>query len=124
MLMSLGMFAFDLATLPFQELDEKAAWRHGSTPRFGARPASQFLGPGEDSITLSGTLLPGVAGSLGSMAALMQMADQGEAWPLVDGEGDIHGVFIIESIGQKKGHFIVGGTPRKIDFTIELKRVA
>lgn len=124
MLMSLGMFGFELPTLPFQELTKKTEWRHGSTERFGARPASQYLGPGADSVSLSGVLLPGVAGAFGSLDTLKGMGDQGEAFPLVDGTGRVHGAYTILSIDERQSHFIEGGVPRKTDFTIELRRIS
>jgi hypothetical protein len=122
MLMSLGMFGFELATLPFQELAKTTEWRHGSTDRFGALPASQYLGPGADVVTLSGVLLPGVAGTYDSLDTLKAMGNQGEAFPLVDGTGRIHGNFIILKVDERQSFFVEGGVPRKNDFTIELRR--
>ncbi len=58
MMMTLGMFVFGLPTLAYQELQRTTEWRHSSTSRIGTNPASQFLGRGEDTITLPGTLLP------------------------------------------------------------------
>lgn len=124
MLMSLGMFGFELATLPFQDMSRDADWRHGSSPRFGARPASQYLGPGDETVNLSGVLLPGVAGTASSLDTLKQMADQGEAWPLVDGTGQVHGAFAIGKVSERHSTFVAGGLARRIEFTIELKRVS
>lgn len=124
MLMSLGMFGFELPTLAFQELGKKTEWRHASTDRFGARPASQYLGPGSDAVSLSGTLLPGTSGTFGALATLKDMGDQGDGFPLVDGTGVVHGAFAILSIDERQSVFIEGGIPRRIDFTIELKRLS
>lgn len=123
MLMSLGMFAFEMGTLPYQELVRKTEWRHGSTPRFGARDASQYIGPGADQISLSGAIYPGVGGSHQSLRDLRDMGDQGEAWPLVDGTGRQLGVFTIGSIEERQAVFTVDGVPRTADFTIELSRI-
>ena len=122
--MSLGMFAFEMGTVPFQELGRSTEWRHGSTPRFGARPASQYLGPGDDKVTLTGALIPGFAGTHASLRSLKEMADQGEAWPLVDGSGRVHGIFRIDRIDDRQGQFLDNGVPRRSDFTIELARVS
>ena len=124
MLMSLGMFGFEIGTVPFQELARDTEWRHASTPRYQARPATQFLGPGEDRLTLSGCLLPGVAGKFSAMDTLKRMGDQGEHWPLVDGTGRVHGTYRIERISERESNFVAGGIPRKSDFNIELKRVS
>ena len=63
MMMALGMFVFSLETLAYQEFQRQTDWRHGSTSRIGTNPARQYLGRGDDSITLPGVLLPGLAGS-------------------------------------------------------------
>ena len=123
MLMSLGMFVFELPTLPFNELQQRTSYRHGRSPRFGARDANQFLGPGDETISLAGTIPMEVAGNLDSIVELKDMASTGEAWPLVDGVGVVHGDFVIEDIDERKSHFIAGGVPKLLDFTISLRRV-
>ncbi|PAV09400.1 hypothetical protein CBG25_02930, partial [Arsenophonus sp. ENCA] len=47
----------------------------------------------------------------------------GKAWPFLDGEGNIYGMFVIEEISQSKSLFFADGAPRKIEFTLKLKRV-
>ena len=57
MMMSLGMFTFGLPTLAYQELKRRTDWRHARQTRIGARDATQYVGPGEDTITLSGVAM-------------------------------------------------------------------
>lgn len=123
-LMSLGMFNFQLDTVPFEDLSRKMSWRFGRTERQGTFAAAQFLGPGEDSISISGMLAPPTIGKYAQLETLIEMADQGEAQSLVDGNGNVWGFFTIESVDRKQNHFLDNGVPRKTDFTIELKRVA
>ena len=52
------------------------------------------------------------------------MAAEGKAWPLVDGTGRVHGAFVITDIDEGLKEFFPDGTPRKIDFSIELLEVA
>lgn len=123
MMMALGMFTFGLPTLAYQELQRSTEWRHTSTSRIGTNPASQFLGRGEDTITLPGTLLPGLAGSPMSLDILRRMADTGKAWPLVGGTGRIYGAWVITSISETQQIFFEDGTPRRYEFSINLKRI-
>ncbi len=123
MMMALGMFTFGLPTLAYQELQRSTEWRHSSTSRIGTNPASQFLGRGEDTITLPGTLLPGLAGSPMSLDILRRMADTGKAWPLVGGTGRIYGAWVITSISETQQIFFEDGTPRRYEFSINLKRI-
>lgn len=123
MMMSLGMFVFSLSTLAYQELQRQTDWRHPTTSRVGTNPARQFVGKGEDTITMPGILLPELAGSAMSLDALRTMADTGKAWPLVEGTGRILGVWVIESISETRTLFFRDGAARRIEFSITLKRI-
>lgn len=122
MMLSLGMFVFSLSTLAYQELQRQTNWRHASNNRVGAPPALQFVGRGEDTITLPGIILPELAGSVLSLDALRLMANTGKAWPMVEGTGRIYGLWVIESLSETKTVFFRDGTPRRIEFTLTLKR--
>ena len=122
MMLSLGMFVFSLSTLAYQELQRQTNWRHASNSRVGAPPALQFVGRGDDTITLPGIILPELAGSVLSLDALRLMANTGKAWPMVDGTGRIYGLWVIESLSETKTVFFRDGTPRRIEFTVTLKR--
>jgi phage protein U len=124
MLAALGMFVFNTESTLFETIDRDRDWRHERSARFGARDASQFLGPGGDRITLSGSLIPEIAGSYSALETLAEMADEGEAWPLADGEGRLFGAYTIERISERKANLIGPGLARRTDFTIELARVA
>lgn len=123
MLAALGMFVFDTDSALFDELARTRNWRHAQTERFGARPASQFVGPGDDTVTLTGRLVPGLAGAYSSIARLADMADEGDALPLADGSGNILGQFTIESIDEKHANLIDTGKARTVDFSLSLRRV-
>lgn len=123
MLASLGFFVFDMATLPFQELQRRTSWRHASTSRIGARPASQFLGPNDDSFRITGVIYPGVAGSADSLDTLRDMGAQGDAWPLVTGDGTVHGAYKIDSVQDGRSQFYPNGAAREIEFTADIFRV-
>ncbi|MEY0278611.1 phage tail protein [Providencia rettgeri] len=119
---ALGLFVFQLNTTPYQMMQINQKYRYGVNNRIGKRPAVQFIGLDNDDITLSGTLLPSLTGGRLSLLVLEQMAETGRAWSLIDGSGTIYGMFVIEEITQSKSEFFVDGAPRKIDFTLKLKR--
>ncbi len=123
MMLSLGMFVFSLSTLAYQELQRQTNWRHASNSRVGAAPALQFVGRGEDTITLPGIILPELAGSAISLDAVRLMANTGKAWPMVEGSGRIYGLWVIDNLGETKTIFFKDGTPRRIEFTLTLKRI-
>lgn len=123
MMMTLGMFVFSLPTLAYQDFSRQTSYRHASQSRIGVRPGSQYLGPGDDKITLSGWFSPELSHGLISMDTLRLMANQGEAWPLIEGTGRIYGLWVIEDLEEKKTIFFPDGMPRRIEFTLQLKRV-
>ncbi len=123
MMMALGMFVFSLETLAYQEFQRQTDWRHGSTSRIGTNPARQYMGRGDDSITLPGVLLPALAGTQLSLDTLRFMADTGKAWPLVEGTGKIYGTWIIESLSETRTLFFRDGQARRIEFTLKLTRI-
>jgi uncharacterized protein len=118
----LGYFPFSLHTLAYQDFQRQLQWRHASTPRVRARPAHQFLGPDDETITLNGVLLPEFAGTTMSLTLLEALAETGQAWPLIEGTGTIYGSYLITSITTTKTLFFTDGAARRIEFTLTLKR--
>ncbi|AQZ95452.1 phage tail protein [Halopseudomonas phragmitis] len=123
MMMSLGMFIFGMQTLAYQEFQQQMEWRHPSQSRVGARPARQFIGPGDETITLPGLLVPELCGSSLSLDTLRVMADTGKAWPLIEGTGRIYGIYVIERLSTTKTLFFSDGAARRIEFSLSLARV-
>lgn len=123
MLAAIGMFVFETNSALFDRLRRSRDWRHDRSDRFGARPASQFLGPGEDRISITGTLVPELVGDYFAIETLARMADEGEAWPLADGLGNVIGTYTIERIDEEKDNFTEEGIARRNAFSIELARV-
>ncbi|CCG88477.1 phage tail protein [Erwinia piriflorinigrans] len=123
MMMVLGLYVFKLSTLPYQTLQYHRSWRYGINSRVSHRPSAQFLGADNDTLTLSGVLLPEVTGGRLSLVPLELMAELGKAWPLIEGSGTIFGMFIIEELEQTKTEFSASGQARRIEFKLTLKRV-
>jgi len=123
MMMTLGFFVFSRLTVPYQTSQHDMVWRHPTNSRVGARPSAQFLGVGDETLTLSGVLMPEITGGELSLDALRKMADTGKAYPLIEGRGTVTGFFVIEKISKGRSEFFSDGAARRIEFTIELKRV-
>ena len=123
MMMALGNFVFSLPTLVYQQLERSSNWRHASTDRIGARPASQYLGQGEESITLGGVLAPEFACDPAELDTLRELADEGKPQALVSGNGVVFGAYVITSMRETRTLFFADGTPRRIEFDLNLRRV-
>lgn len=123
MLLALGLFAFGIPTLAHDELQRRSSWRHATSPRIGARDATQFVGAGEETIAIAGTAYAELSDGRASLDELRAMANSGDAWPLVDGAGRVFGAYVIQTIDEGQSVLLADGTPLKIDFTINLLRV-
>lgn len=122
-LMSLGMFIFEVGGFAYSELQRKSDWQHATSPRVGARDATQFTGVGTETINLTGTAYAELTNGRASIDDLRTMADAGEALPLVDGAGTVFGDYVITAIDERHANSLPNGTPRRIDFAIDLLRV-
>lgn len=122
MMMIFGMFPFSIPTAAYQQLQRSTNWRHPSNSRVGDMPAYQFIGRGEDTITLEGSIVPEF-GSQMSITALRTMGDTGKAFPLISGTGKVYGLYILRDLQETQTYFFKDGLPRKIDFSIQLEQV-
>ncbi|KNH02629.1 Phage tail protein [Qipengyuania citrea LAMA 915] len=121
-LMTLGMFIFGMDSAAYQNLQRSREWRHATSERHGARDAAQFVGPGGETITLSGMIVPELGGRYAALEALAEMAATGDTWPLIDGRGRIFGNYRIVRLEEDQKHILAGGAARMVDFRIELHR--
>ena len=122
-MMSLGMFVFSLPTLAYNELQRDSAWRHARTGRVGAIDAVQYTGRENEIISLSGDAPAELMEGAASLDSLRQMAKDGECWNLLDGNGRVYGAFVITRIREGQRFFFPDGTPRLIQFGIDLLEV-
>lgn len=123
MMMILGQFVFTRTTVPYQQLQRETGYRHARQERIGDRPASQFIGPGDDKITLTGQLLPEITGGRLTLDQVRKMADSGKAWPLIEATGRLYGWWVVDSINETSSVFMQDGLAQSIEFTLSLSRV-
>lgn len=123
-LMCLGQYVFAISTTAYEKLQRKIGWHHPSTTRIGRRAAHQYLGKDEETITLSGRIFPELAtNGIASLDELEAMGNSGKSFLLIAGDNTILGDFIIESLETTSSEHLFDGTPQKIEFTLNLKRV-
>lgn len=123
MLMALGMFVFSLPTLTFDEWTRKSDYRHVTNPRVAADDATQATGAVTETISLTGCAMHEIGAGELSLDQLHVMKNSGDRWSLVDGTGKVWGSYVILSLDEKRRALFPDGTPRQIDFTLELLRV-
>ena len=74
MMMVFGLFVFELRTLPYQQLQLSRNWRHVKNDRVGRSAKWQYVGAGENQLTLGGLLYPEITGGNLSLGAVSTMA--------------------------------------------------
>lgn len=123
MMMIFGMFVFMLETIPYQNLQRSMSWRYAKNDLIGRSASYQYIGAGEDKITLTGVLVPEVTGGDLSLELLRTSAYRGRPYPLIEGTGLIYGMYVMDSISEGRTLFFGDGKAKRIEFTITLTRV-
>ena len=121
-MMKLGDYKFMIPLAVYQTLERTTEWKWPSQSRFLLGPSSQFVGNGEDRITLTGVILPEWRGGTGQIDRFREMGGMGQSYLLVGGLGRIFGQWFIESVNEKQSLFAAFGTPRKQEFTLTLRK--
>jgi phage protein U len=130
-MMMLGPIRFAIDQAAYQQIQRTTQYSWASQNSLGhpvmkhlglGGASRQYIGPGEDSITLNGTLYPHFNGGPIQLILMRLSAGLGVALPLIDGSGLIMGRWLIESVSETKSEFFSDGAARKIEFNLSLKR--
>lgn len=123
-LMALGPHVFEVLPLNYQELDRTTETVWASVPRLGARPARQFVGYGDDTLTISGVLFPEALGGRGAFEAIR--ATQAAATPIMlvgfgtASAGRVWGRVIILSVHDRQESIGRDGAGEILTYEIEV----
>lgn len=120
--MAYGLFVFGLSTLAYENLRRSTQYRHAAGNVVGGRPKLQFIGPGAETINLTGRLFPQFKGTPLGLDLLRSMAAEGKAWPLICGYGRVFGTYVVTDIDEAQSNFTNLGIPERIEFTVNFTR--
>lgn len=120
---TLGSLVFGVPSLSAAEAVRVARYRWSAKDVVGGSPEFQWLGPGEDKLTLSGASLVAAAGTDDAVAALRNAASAGEALPLADGGGRVLGKWALQSVEERRRGIRADGIPAHIEWRLELTLV-
>ena len=121
-MLTIGPVAFSVAEAAYQALSRATQYRLPAHERIGTQLAYQYTGPGEDSITLSGTIMPTYRGRPGVLDDLRELAAAGESRLLTSGTGEAFGRWIIGEVTEERSALFSDGRARKIEFKVKLLR--
>ncbi len=118
--MNLGSYQFEINTAAYQALRRNTSYRWQQQNRLTRQPSQQYIGEGDDQITLNGRIYPQFAGGLGQLDRMRAEAAKATKLSLIDGMGKVYGQFVITKITEMQSNIMYGGKPRRIDFTVAL----
>ena len=119
--MALGEYRFSMSTAAYDSFKRETKWRWASQERLNRTPAKQYIGPGDDTITLDGVIYPHYRGGLQQIDTMRYEADKGEPLLLVDGLGYIYDYWVITQISETQSQIWQSGIPLKQQFSISLE---
>lgn len=127
-MLALGDYRFSVDTAAYQSLQQSQTWGWVEQARVGSQPLLQLTGKSLRSITMTGTIFPEYKGGFNQVSLMRKEADKGTPLTLlsmsetVDSSGLIVGDFVIVSVSETHRAFRKDGSPRAIEFSIELKQ--
>lgn len=121
-MMRLGVYKFSLDTAAYQELERSGSYRWARQERIGTNDALQFTGLGPETVDLRGVVFPLFRGGLNQLSRMRLQASIGVPLPLIDGLGNVWGLWAVEQINERQSVFMSGGAPKRIEFDLRLTR--
>jgi len=123
MLYIIGALTMD--TMPFNvdKVSRDAGADIVSKPVIGGLKPKEFMGEGDDNITLSGQLLPSKIGGLNELEAAHSMRVSGTRFPLMRGDGARLGWFAITRISEGHKHLMRNGVGFVVKHSITMTKV-
>jgi phage protein U len=127
MQMMLGSFKFCVSNAAYQDFSRQTEYNWASQNRIGADDALQYLGPGNDSITLTGVVYPFHGWPLKNAGfkqinKLRELAAKGAPQSLTTGMGEYRGKWVILSVDEKVNVHGPQGAPLRQEFTVKLRK--
>lgn len=123
MLYSIGSLMLDTRPFSAEEVQRSASADFASKALIGALPSREFMGEGDDSLTLSGQLLPFKLGGLTELEMAHAFRRSGQRLPVLRGDGRRLGWFVIETINETHRELMRDGVGFFVRHSITLVRV-
>jgi phage protein U len=121
-MMILGAYRFAVKNSAYQTLKRQSEYHWQEVSRINSNPALQFTGFGVETIDLEGVIYPHFKGGLKQITLMRAQAGIGKSLFLISGNGFAFGRWCITKITENQSNFLKDGSPRKIEFSITLKR--
>jgi uncharacterized protein len=118
----LGGHAFRVTGFGYTGMDRKTNNPDANLEIVGIPDVGHWTGPKGQEITIKGVLFPLEFGGFDTLDALRADSTAGRVMTLITGGGDILGRYRCDSIDEQMDSANALGTPRKVSYTLHLKR--
>ena len=122
MLAQLRSVQFEVWPLNAHQTSRDAAADYAAKPTLGRLPSREFVGEGDEKVTISGRVFPKKFGGLDGLQALDALRRSGVAQLLMRGDGQVMGWFVIETVRERADRLAADGVGRVIEFDVGLAR--
>lgn len=123
MLYQIGSQTLDTRPFNADEMTRSASADFAAKALIGTLPGREFMGEGDDKLTLSGQILPFKVGGLTELEVLHGFRQSGQRLPVMRGDGKMFGWFAIESISESHRDLMKDGVGFRVMHTISLIKV-
>ena len=120
-LLALGPVVFAAETLPVAATRRGSRYRWASHRPIGSPPRREFVGVGDDELTVHVALGQGLGQRL-AVDALRLLASRGEPHVLADTTGRIYGWWCVAEVRERSRRFDVDFQPRRSTVAVGLLR--
>jgi phage protein U len=124
MLYSVGTITIDTRPFSADDVDRTGSADFAVKPLIGALPGREFMGEGDEKITISGQLLPSKVGGLTELEALHEMRRGGQRLPVMRGDGKMFGWFVIQDIREGHSDLLRDGVGFVVKHSISLVKTS
>ncbi len=118
----LSGFIFGIDDAGYEKLSRSSNYRWPAQNRIQHRVAHQFVGEGNEAISINGYIHPEMGVGMYKLDDLRALAAGGQPHIVVTMHGKIFGKFVIVSVKDDFSGLLDDGKARRVDFVVELKR--
>ena len=124
MLYSIGTITLDTRPFSVDDVERSGSADFAVKPLIGSLPGREFMGEGDEKLSISGQLLPSKIGGLTELEALHAMRRSGQRLPVMRGDGKMFGWFVIEDIRESHSQLLANGIGFTVKHTISLTKTS
>ncbi len=121
--MALGPFLFHAHGFGYTEFARKLDTSWADIQTAGRMNALQWTGPRSEVVTINGVMFPREFGGLGTLEGVRLAAKSGIPLMLVSLGGKVFGSHAIQKVDEDRGFHDRFGTPGRLAYSIEVKRM-